>query len=94
MSSQKWGDMIPQVRDDGSGGHAWFIGDQCIGSFGASAMVNTPGDEYPTRWAEDFPHMPARQDPHIVVGRRGAGEDHGPSRHLGCCAVRQPRGKP
>lgn len=64
MSSQKWGDMIPQVRDDGSGGHAWFVGDQCIGSFGASAMVNTPGDEYPTRWAEDFPHMPARDKIH------------------------------
>jgi predicted TIM-barrel fold metal-dependent hydrolase len=56
--------MIPEVREDGKGGHAWFIGDQCIGSFGASAMVKTPNDDYPTRWTEDFPHMPSRDDLH------------------------------
>jgi predicted TIM-barrel fold metal-dependent hydrolase len=64
MSSQKWGDMIPEVRADEDGGHAWFIGDQCIGSFGASAMVKTPNDDYPTRWTEDFPHMPSRDELH------------------------------
>lgn len=65
MSSRKWGDMIPIVREDPArGGDAWFIGDQCIGSFGASAMVKTPNDNYPTRWTEDFPHMPPRDELH------------------------------
>lgn len=64
MSSQKWGDMIPEVREVGPGVHAWFIGDQTIGSFGASAMVKTPGDDYPTRWTEDFPHMPSKDQLH------------------------------
>jgi len=65
MSSQKWGEMVPVVRPDPqAGGHSWFIGDQRIGSFGASAMVKTPGSDYPTRWTEDFPHMPARDDIH------------------------------
>jgi uncharacterized protein len=65
MSSQKWGDMIPTVREDpGRSGHWWFIGDQCIGSFGASAMIKTPDDDYPTRWAEDFPSMPPRDELH------------------------------
>ena len=65
MSSQKWGEMIPEVRaDPRSGGHSWFIGDQCIGSFGASAMVKTPDSDYPTRWAEDFPELPHRDALH------------------------------
>jgi predicted TIM-barrel fold metal-dependent hydrolase len=65
MSSKKWGDLIPQVRlDPATNGELWYIGDQSIGQFGASAAIKVPGEEYPERWHGDFPDFPKRDQLH------------------------------
>ena len=65
MSSSKWGDLIPTVRyDEKSDADLWFVGDERIGVFGASAMIQTDGEEYPTRWRGDFPALPRKSEIH------------------------------
>jgi len=65
MSSAKWGDLIPSVRyDEKSDAELWFVGDERIGVFGASAMIEVEGDDYPTKWRGDFPALPRMHEIH------------------------------
>jgi predicted TIM-barrel fold metal-dependent hydrolase len=65
MTSERWGDLIPQVRFDAvSNTDSWFVGDERIGQFGGSAAIKVPDQDYPMRWQGDFPDLPRRDDLH------------------------------
>lgn len=66
MSSQRWGEYIPRVQyDDEVGMEAWYIGDERIGLFGASSMVNDPdGGDEPVRWPKSYPDFPRLSEIH------------------------------
>ena len=65
LSSSKWGDLIPQVRyDEKADAELWFVGEERIGMFGASAMIEVDGEDYPTRWRGDFPALPRMGEIH------------------------------